>query len=87
MMIEGDQEFNVPSDSTPQDINPNEYFKIKISVNAPSVSKHYSAQYQLIDEIGNYFGSKVELDVIVLDECSDSVILQELMDNPDMSMS
>lgn len=43
MMIEGDQEFNVPSDSVPQDVNPNEYFKIKISVNAPSVSKHYSA--------------------------------------------
>ena len=43
MMIKGDQEFNVPGASVQQDVNPNEYFKLKISVKAPSVSKHYSA--------------------------------------------
>ena len=41
----------------------------------------------LIDGQGNYFGDKVILDVIVEDECSESVILAEMMDNVDMNMS
>lgn len=68
-------------------MRPNEYFKIKISVKAPAERKHYSAGFMLIDESGNYFGDKVVLDVIVEEDCSESVILAELMDNVDMSMS
>lgn len=39
----------------------------------------------LIDETGNYFGDKVVLDIIVEDDCSEAVILAEMMDNVDMS--
>ena len=41
----------------------------------------------LLDDQGNYFGDKVVLDVIVEDDCSDAVILAEMMDNVDMSMT
>ena len=40
----------------------------------------------LIDDQGQYFGDKVVLDIIVEDDCSDAVILAEMMDNVDMSM-
>ena len=56
-------------------MNPNGYFKISIDAKAPRESKRYRAKYQLIDEYGNYFGSKVELDVTIEDDCSESVIL------------
>ena len=49
------------------------------------MNKHYSAGYMLIDEAGNYFGDKVVLDIIVEDDCSEAVILAEMMDNVDMS--
>lgn len=51
------------------------------------MSKHYSAGFMLIDQQGNYFGDKVVLDVIVEDDCSESVILAEMMDNVDMNLS
>ena len=42
----------------------------------------------MIDLAGNTFGDKVDLDIIVEDDCSESVILQELMDgNGDMNMT
>ena len=40
----------------------------------------------LLDGQGNYFGDKVVLDIIVEDDCSDAVILAEMMDNVDMSL-
>ena len=66
-------------------VRPNDFFKIKIKTKAPQKNKHYSAGYMLIDETGNYFGDKVVLDIIVEDDCSDAVILAEMMDNVDMS--
>ena len=77
----------MPGMSVELDTKSGEFFKLKISVKAPSTSKHYSAGYMLIDALGNYFGDKVVLDVIVEDDCSESVILAEMMDNVDMSMS
>ena len=68
-------------------MRPNEFFKLKIKVKAPARSRHYSAAYMLIDAQGNYFGDKVVLDVIVEEDCSESVILAEMMDNVDMSMT
>ena len=70
-----------------EDVRPNQFFKVRISVKAPAVSKHYSAGFMLIDQQGNYFGDKVVLDVIVEDDCSESVILAEMMDNVDMNLS
>ena len=68
------------------DVRPNEFFKLRIKTKAPRVNKHYSAGYMLLDNEGNYFGDKVVLDVIVEDDCSDAVILAEMMDNVDMSV-
>ena len=69
------------------DVQPNAYFKIMLKTRAPNQTKHYSAGYRLIDQFGNYFGDKVVLDVQVEDDCSESVILQEMMDNVDMNVS
>ena len=40
-----------------------------------------------MDNSGNSFGEKVDLDIIVEDDCSESVILAEMMQGGDMSMS
>lgn len=68
------------------DISPGGYFKLKIKAKAPNVNKHYSAGYMLLDSQGNYFGDKVVLDIIVEDDCSESVILAEMMENVDMNV-
>lgn len=87
VMVAGDQELNMAGIMVQEDVRPSQFFKVRISVKAPAVSKHYSAGFMLIDQQGNYFGDKVVLDVIVEDDCSESVILAEMMDNVDMNMS
>jgi len=73
--ISGDSELSVAGVSLPQDVKANEFFKMKIALQAPAVSKHYSAVYRMVDHQGNFFGDKVHMDVIVEDYCSESVIL------------
>ena len=85
-MVAGDEQLNVSGIQIQDDVRPNEFFKLKIKTKAPQVNKHYSAGYMLIDEQGQYFGDKVVLDIIVEDDCSDAVILAEMMDNVDMSV-
>ena len=86
-MIAGDYELNAQGIQVQDDVRPGEFFKLRVSLRAPAKAKHYSAGYILIDDQGNYFGDKVVIDIIVEDECSESVILAELMENPDMSLS
>ena len=86
VMVAGDQELNASDMAVQDDVRPNEFFKLKIKTKAPQTNKHYSAGYMLLDQQGNYFGDKVVLDIIVEDDCSDAVILAEMMDNVDMSV-
>lgn len=78
-MIDGDIELNVAGVRVMQDVRPNDFFKLKIKTKAPEESNHYKAAYQLMDNSGNSFGEKVDLDIIVEDDCSESVILAEMM--------
>ena len=87
MMVAGDNDLNVANMSVEADVRPGEFFKLKISVKAPEQPRHYSAGYSLFDHQGNFFGDKVVLDIIIEDDCSESVILAEMMDNVDMNMS
>ena len=86
VMVAGDEELNMPGMQLQDNVPINGFFKLRIKTKAPMVNKHYSAGYMLLDGEGNYFGDKVVLDVIVEDDCSESVILAEMMDNVDMSM-
>ena len=87
LCVAGDNDLNVANMQVDSDVRPGEFFKIKISVKAPIKPRHYSAGYSLFDDKGNFFGDKVVLDIIVEDDCSESVILAEMMDNVDMNMS
>lgn len=79
VMIDGDIELNVAGVRVMQDVRSNDFFKLKIRTKAPEQSRHYKAAYQLMDNSGNSFGEKVDLDIIVEDDCSESVILAEMM--------
>ena len=87
LWIAGDQELNVSDAATTAEVRPDAFFKIRVNIKAPDQSRHFKAAYQLIDLAGNTFGDKVDLDIIVEDDCSESVILQELMDGGDNMMA
>ena len=87
VMVAGDQELNQNGIFVSEDVRPNEFFKLKIKVKAPTHSRHYSAAFMLIDSQGYYFGEKVLLDVIVEEDTSESVMLAQMMDSSvDMNM-
>ena len=87
LSLSGDFELALKNVVLEKDVSPNEYFNVRVSLKAPALSKHYKAVYTLMDDEGTYFGDKVDLDFIVEEDCSESVILQEFMNDSVADMS